>query len=74
VTIGTLEEMHSEVMPHPAYSPNLVPGDFHLLGPLKEALDGKGFRTYDEVKHLCNNNWKSNHNLFFKRGIMKLPA
>jgi hypothetical protein len=30
--------MHWEVLPHPAYSPDLAPNDFHLFGPLKEAV------------------------------------
>jgi hypothetical protein len=38
VTTGTLKEMQWEVLPHPAYSPDLVPSDFHLLSPIKEAL------------------------------------
>jgi len=50
VTIGTLEEMNGEVLPHPAYSPDLTPSDFHLFGPLKEILGRKRFRADDEVK------------------------
>jgi len=41
VTTGTQEEMHWEVLQHPACSPDLVPSDFHLFGPLKGALGGK---------------------------------
>jgi len=41
VTIATLEEIHREVLPHLAYSPDLAPSDFYLFGPLKEALAGK---------------------------------
>jgi len=26
------------VLPHPLYSPDLVPSDFHLLGPLEDGL------------------------------------
>jgi hypothetical protein len=50
VTTRTLEEMHWEVLPHPAYSRDLAESDFHLFGPLKGALGGKGFRADDEVK------------------------
>jgi hypothetical protein len=32
----TLEWMHWEVLPHPTYSPDPVPSDFHLFGPLKK--------------------------------------
>jgi len=31
VTTGTSEEIHWEVLPHPAYGSDLVPSDFHLL-------------------------------------------
>jgi len=56
VTTGTLEEMHWEVLPHPAYSPDLAPNDFHLFGPLKEALGGKRF-TADDVVKLSMQRW-----------------
>jgi hypothetical protein len=49
VTTGTLEEIHSEVLLHPAYSLDLVPSNFELFGPLKEALGGgKEFRADDD--------------------------
>jgi hypothetical protein len=50
VTTGALEEMHWEMLPHPAYSTELVPSDFYLFGPLKEVLEGKIFRADNEVK------------------------
>ena len=37
-------------MPHPPYSPDLAPSDFHLFGPLKEFLGGQHFTADDEVK------------------------
>jgi hypothetical protein len=50
VTTGTVEDMHCEVLPHLAYSPDLAPRDFHLFNPPKEALGGKILRAFDEVK------------------------
>jgi hypothetical protein len=44
--------MHWEVLPHPAYRTDLVPSDFHLFGPFKEAVGGKRFITNNEVKLL----------------------
>jgi hypothetical protein len=41
--------MHWEVLPHSPYSPDLVPRNVHLLGPLKKVLGGKIFRADDEV-------------------------
>ena len=37
-TLETLKQWKWEAMEHPAYSPDLAPSDFHLFGPLKEAL------------------------------------
>ena len=31
------------MLPHPPYSPDLAPLDFHLFGPLKEGLRGQHF-------------------------------
>jgi histone-lysine N-methyltransferase SETMAR len=31
------------VLPHPPYSPDLAPPDFHLFGSLKDALRGNHF-------------------------------
>jgi len=42
-TLETLKKLKWEVMEHPAYSPDLTPSDFHLFGPLKEALRGRRF-------------------------------
>ena len=36
-TLETLKQLNLETMEHPAYIPNLVPSDFHLFGPLKNA-------------------------------------
>jgi len=58
--------MHWEVLPHPAYSPDLAPRDFHLFCPNKEALGGKRFRADDEVKLFCIDSRTRNHKRFMK--------
>ena len=37
-TVATINDLHFECLPHPAYSPDLAPSDFHMFGPLKEAM------------------------------------
>jgi histone-lysine N-methyltransferase SETMAR len=37
------------VLPHPPYSPDLAPSDFHLFGSLKDVIRGKRFGSNDEV-------------------------
>jgi hypothetical protein len=49
-TKNTLYELRFEVLDHPAYSPDLALLDFHLFGPLKEALRGRRFADDDKVK------------------------
>jgi len=49
-TTCTLEQLGWEVLPHPPYSLDLAPSDFHLFRPLKEFLGGQHFSTDDEVK------------------------
>jgi transposase len=37
------------ILPHPPYSPDLTPSDFHLFGPIKDGLRGKQFPNTDAV-------------------------
>ena len=37
------------VLPHPPYTPDLAPSDFHLFGPLKDALHGTRFEDDENV-------------------------
>jgi histone-lysine N-methyltransferase SETMAR len=36
-------------VPHPLYSPDLVPSDFHLFGPMKDGLCGQHFPSNDAI-------------------------
>jgi hypothetical protein len=47
VTVATVG---LEIMNHPPYSPDFVPNDFHLVGPVKVNLGGQKFQTADELK------------------------
>lgn len=50
---STVDLLHSwkwEVLPHPPYSPDLAPSDFHLFPCMKKYLRGRHFQTDDEVK------------------------
>ena len=46
LTQEKLAEMYWTVLEHPPYSPNLSPCDYHMFGPLKEALGGATFRRW----------------------------
>jgi len=47
-TLETLKQLKWEAMEHPAYSPDLVPSDFHIFGWLKEVLRGTRFSCDDD--------------------------
>jgi len=47
--LATIQDPSFEGLSHPPYSPDLDPGDFHVFGPLKEAMGVKSFRS-DESK------------------------
>jgi len=49
-TVSTIEELRFECIPQPPCSPDLAPLDFHVFGPLKDALSGKQLRDDDEVR------------------------
>ena len=49
-TVSTIEELWFECIPHPTYSPDLVPSDFHVFAPLKDALSGDD----DEVQSVVH--------------------
>lgn len=72
ITRETIEKMGWEVLPHPPYSPDLAPSDFHLFGPLKEALRGKRFQDNEDVKKFVGNWLKRQDKEFFAAGIKKL--
>jgi histone-lysine N-methyltransferase SETMAR len=57
------QDLKLEVLPHPPYSPDLAPSNFHLFWPLKVALLGRNFRSNEEVKRRCVTGWYSNQKI-----------
>lgn len=55
LTMSNLEEMHWTQLEHPPYSPDLLPCDFHLFGPLKKALGGQQFEDDKGVEEYARN-------------------
>ena len=37
-------------LPHPPYSPDLAPSDYHLFGPMNKMLGGQKFASDTEVQ------------------------
>jgi hypothetical protein len=49
-TVSTIQDLSFECLPNLPYSPDLALNDFHVPGPLKEAMEGKYFRSDEEVQ------------------------
>lgn len=71
-TLDTIERLNWEVLPHPPYSPDLAPSDFHLFGPMKEFLRGKRFENNEDVKATVQVWLRRQGKEFFAEGIKKL--
>ena len=56
-----------EVMPHPPYSPDFAPSDYHLLRSFQNHLNGKTFDSNELIRFFVSNN-----QTFYESGIMKL--
>ena len=61
-----------EILPHPAYSPDLAPSDFWLFPKLKKFLKGQRFSTDDEVENATRKCLEDQPSDFFLEGIRKL--
>ena len=71
--VSTITDLHFECLPHPPYSPDLAPSDFHVFGPLKEAMGRKKFRSDEEVRHAVHE-WLRGlpKEFFFERNLCTL--
>ena len=74
VTRIKLLELGWEVMPHPLYSPDLAPSDYHLLRSLQKNLKGKTFDSNEVIKNELIQFFASKNQTFYKSGIMKLTT
>jgi histone-lysine N-methyltransferase SETMAR len=75
VMVATVETIHNlkfEVLPHPPYSPDLIPCDFHAFGPLREVLHGYWFGSDEKEKEVVCIWIREQPKTFFSDGIRKL--
>lgn len=72
LTIQKLQELNYETLPHPPYSPDISPTDYHLFLSLDNFLRNKKFKNKDEVQHTFASFIESRDPDFFKNGINKL--
>ena len=63
-------DIHS--LPHPPYSPDLAPSDYHLFGPMKKMLGGQKCASDTEVQSVVRQWLGQQPASFFASGIQKL--
>ena len=71
-TLQTLVKLGFIVLEHPAYSPDLAPSDYHLFGPLKDALKGHQFTSDGGVKEAVHECLAAQPEDIFSEGNQKL--
>ena len=49
IAMDAVERNGYELIPHPAYSPDLAPSDYFLFPDLKKYIRGRHFRSNEEV-------------------------
>jgi transposase len=68
-----LETLNWEILPHPPYSPDIAPSDYHLFRSMTHGLAEQHFTSYDECKNWVDSWIASKDESFFRRGIRMLP-
>ena len=72
ITQQKLVQLGWDVLPHPPYSPDLAPSDYHLFRSLQNSLNGKSFADQTAVKTYLDRFFASKPQTFYESGIMKL--
>ena len=73
LTRDKLKELGWEVLPHPAYSPDFAPSDYHLFRSLQHFLENKEYKSREELKADLDLFFASQPQEFYSSGINKLP-
>lgn len=69
----TISSLGWELLPHPPYSPDLAPSDYHLFSSMGHSLAEQHFNNFEDVRKWLDE-WISNKDeAFFWNGIHKLP-
>lgn len=73
-TCRRLYDFGWDVLPHPPYSPDLAPSDYHLFRALQQSLRGKKFQSSEGVKTHIDHFIESQKEDFWSNGLNNLPT
>ena len=71
-TIDVIQKLGWTVLPHPPYSPDLAPSDYHLFGKLKDELRGTRFDNNEDLVTAVKQWFKRARSEFYPTGIHDL--
>jgi histone-lysine N-methyltransferase SETMAR len=72
-TSNKFEELDGvEVLPHPAYSPDVAPSDYGLFRSMQHFMQGRRFESFDEVEEACQEFFDSKPKEWYFDQIRKL--
>ncbi|XP_063517887.1 histone-lysine N-methyltransferase SETMAR isoform X4 [Pongo pygmaeus] len=71
-TLQKLNELGYEVLPHPPYSPDLLPTNYHVFKHLNNFLQGKRFHNQQDAENAFQEFIKSRSTDFYATGINQL--
>jgi hypothetical protein len=72
MTKAAIHESDWEISPHPPYSPDLAPSDYHLFRSISNNLRGVSFNNGSELQNCLDVFFTAKRADFFKRGIENL--
>jgi len=73
LTSEAVAKMEWEVFPHPSYSPDLAPSNYHLFGFVKDQLRGQHYETTEAIQKAVRQCLQMAGTEFYRQGIFKFP-
>lgn len=73
MTRQKLQTLDIEVLPHPPYSPDIAPTDYHLFRSLQNSLQGHRFDDRTQLESYLDDFFNRQPPEFYARGIEQLP-
>ena len=68
-----LQTLKWEILPHPPYSPDIAPSDYHLFRSMAHGLADQQFDSYEDIQKWLDSWIASKDEQFYRDGIRALP-